>query len=300
MREQQAMHTEEQTGSHTAGGDLVTTTSTRVEAEPAIRLDGVTMRFPTPTGELYTAVADVDLSVGAGRFVSIVGPSGCGKSTILNAMAGLIPPAAGQVEVFGSRLQGINRRAGYLFQQDALMPWKTVLDNVMLAPRLAREGSAASRREAARAWLSRVGLSGFEDRYPFQLSGGMRKRAAIAQTWIMGPDMLLMDEPFSSLDVQTRLLMENELLELWTGSGTSVVFVTHDLDEAVSLSDEVVLLSAGPASTIVGRFPVDLPRPRDLMCIRADARFTSTYNTIWAALRDEVMKTHERSTQLHH
>jgi len=279
---------------------MAVTSATAEVDSAALRLTGLAMRFPTPTGEIYTAVQDIDLCVPTGRFVSIVGPSGCGKSTILNAMAGLIAPAAGQVEVFGSPLHGINRRAGYLFQQDALMPWKTVLDNVMLAPRLAKEGSSASRRDTARAWLRRVGLSGFEDRYPFQLSGGMRKRVAIAQTWIMGPDMLLMDEPFSSLDVQTRLLMENELLDLWTGSGTSVVFVTHDLDEAVSLSDEVVLLSAGPASGIVGRFPVDLPRPRDLMSIRADPDFTSTYNTIWAALRDEVMKTHERSTQLHY
>ena len=279
----------------------MTETSAAVEAPPvAIRLDGLTMAFPTPAGRTYTAVEDIDLCVPSGRFVSIVGPSGCGKSTILNAIAGLVAPASGRVEILGSALQGINRRAGYLFQQDALMPWKTVLDNVMLAPRLAKKGTPATRRDAARQWLRRVGLSGFEDRYPFQLSGGMRKRVAIAQTWIMGPDMLLMDEPFSALDVQTRLLMENELLELWTGSGTSVVFVTHDLDEAVSLSDEVLLLSAGPASGIVERFPVDLPRPRDLMSIRADPRFTSTYNTIWAALRDEVMKTHERSTQLHH
>ncbi len=277
----------------------VTSTTAEVDAA-ALRLTGLTMRFPTPTGEIYTAVKDIDLCVPSGRFVSIVGPSGCGKSTILNAMAGLVAPSAGQVEVFGSLLRGINRRAGYLFQQDALMPWKTVLDNVMLAPRLAKEGSLASRRDTAREWLRRVGLSGFEDRYPFQLSGGMRKRVAIAQTWIMDPDMLLMDEPFSSLDVQTRLLMENELLDLWTGSGTSVVFVTHDLDEAVSLSDEVVLLSAGPASGVVGRFPVELPRPRDLMSIRADPRFTWTYNTIWTALRDEVMKTHERSAQLHY
>lgn len=277
----------------------VTSTTAEVDAA-ALRLTGLTMRFPTPTGEIYTAVKDIDLCVPSGRFVSIVGPSGCGKSTILNAMAGLVAPSVGQVEVFGSLLRGINHRAGYLFQQDALMPWKTVLDNVMLAPRLAKEGSLASRRDTAREWLRRVGLSGFEDRYPFQLSGGMRKRVAIAQTWIMNPDMLLMDEPFSSLDVQTRLLMENELLDLWTGSGTSVVFVTHDLDEAVSLSDEVVLLSAGPASGVVGRFPVELPRPRDLMSIRADPRFTSTYNTIWTALRDEVMKTHERSTQLHY
>lgn len=252
------------------------------------------MRFGDNRGGSYTAVQGIDLVVPRGRFVSVVGPSGCGKSTILNAMAGLIPPAEGSVRIFGEPLKGINRRAGYMFQQDALLPWKTVLDNILLGPRFAKKGSVSDRRAEAMDWLQRVGLAGFENRYPYQLSGGMRKRVAIAQTWILGPDMLLMDEPFSSLDVQTRQLMENELLDLWTGSGTSVVFVTHDLDEAVSLSDEVILLSAGPASQVLASYPVDLPRPRDLMNIRADARFDEIYKTIWSDLRDEVMSTHER------
>jgi NitT/TauT family transport system ATP-binding protein len=239
----------------------------------------VTVTFPTG----YTAIQDVSLTVGRGRFVSVVGPTGCGKSTVLNTVAGLLSPTAGQVTV--------DENVGYMFQQDALLPWKTVLDNVAFGLQL-RGAGKAERLQQAREWIVRVGLAGFEDAYPDQLSGGMRRRTAIAQTWITEPGVLLMDEPFSALDVQTRQVMENELLTLWTGTEKTVLFVTHDLDEAVSLSDEVVLLSAGPASHIVGRYPVDLPRPRDLMDIRTTPEFTEIYRAIWSDLRDEVMKTY--------
>jgi NitT/TauT family transport system ATP-binding protein len=264
-------------------------------ATAMVDLSEVAVTFPAADGTDYTAVAGIDLTVAPGRFVSVVGPTGCGKSTLLNVIAGLVPPSAGVVRIDGEPARGLSERVGYLFQQDALLPWKNVLDNVAFGLELRGVGRS-TREDRAREWLRRVGLTGFERAYPHQLSGGMRKRVAVAQTWIVDPDILLMDEPFSSLDVQTRQIMENELLALWTGSGKTVLFVTHDLDEAVSLSDEVLLLSAGPASRLVGRYPIDLPRPRDLMDIRVQPEFTDLYARVWADLRDEVMKGYERAT----
>jgi NitT/TauT family transport system ATP-binding protein len=264
-----------------------------VDAPYAIELTGMVKRFPTSDGGVYTAVSGIDLAVPAGRFVSVVGPTGCGKSTLLNAAAGLAPPSEGSVRIFGEPLEGLNKRASYMFQQDALLPWRTVLDNVTLGPRMKGVGRA-EREQRGREWLERVGLGPFAGAYPHQLSGGMRRRVAVAQSWIVDPDFIFMDEPFSALDVQTRQLMEDQLLRLWTGSGKTVVFVTHDLDEAISLADEVVLLSAGPASRIVGTYPIDLPRPRDLMDIRTTPAFQDLYRAIWSDLRSEVMKSYER------
>jgi NitT/TauT family transport system ATP-binding protein len=255
----------------------------------AIELDAVTVTFRTREVD-YTAVREVNISVPHGRFVSVVGPTGCGKSTLLNAVAGLLQPSQGEVRINGTPLRNLNSRAGYLFQQDALLPWKTVVDNVAFGLELSGVGKA-ERIDRAREWITRVGLAGFENAYPHQLSGGMRKRTAIAQTWIGDPEILLMDEPFSALDVQTRQVMENELLSLWTGSGKTVLFVTHDLDEAVSLSDEVLLLSAGPASSVVGTYPVPLARPRDLLEIRTAPEFNEIYRSIWSDLRNEVLAT---------
>jgi NitT/TauT family transport system ATP-binding protein len=256
---------------------------------PALALNGIVKRFAT-----YSAVEDVTIAVEAGTFVSIVGPSGCGKSTLLNMIAGLLVPSGGRVEVFGEPLTGINRRAAYMFQQDALLPWKTVLGNIQFGLTLrGRSGSEAL--EDATRWVERVGLNGFGDHYPYQLSGGMRKRVALAQCWIVQPDLILMDEPFSALDVHTRLRMESEILDLWTGSGKTVIFVTHDLEEAISLSDEVFLLSSGPGSRLVGRYPVDLARPRSLIDMKADPRFHELYRSIWNDLRREVLTSHERT-----
>ena len=242
----------------------------------------------------YIAVQEISIDVAAGRFVSIVGPSGCGKSTVLNMIAGLLAPTTGVVEVFGQPLDGINRRASYMFQQDALLPWKSVLDNVQLGLELRGRPRPEALEEAA-TWIERVGLKGFGDRYPYQLSGGMRKRIAMAQAWIVQPDLLLMDEPFGALDVHTRLRMESEILGLWTESKPTVVFVTHDLEEAISLADEVFVLSAGPGSQLVGRYVVDLERPRALIDIKLQPRFHELYESIWRDLRHEVLKSYERS-----
>jgi NitT/TauT family transport system ATP-binding protein len=238
-------------------------------------------------------VQDITFDVATGRFVSIVGPSGCGKSTVLNMIAGLLDPTAGVVEIFGAPLAGINRRASYMFQQDALLPWKTVLGNIQFGLEL-RGRERREVRDEATAWIERVGLGGFADRYPYQLSGGMRKRVAMAQAWIVQPDLLLMDEPFGALDVHTRLRMESEILGLWTESRQTVIFVTHDLEEAISLADEVFVLSAGPGSRLVGRYVIDLPRPRDLMDIRLVPRFHELFRSIWSDLRQEVLKSYER------
>jgi NitT/TauT family transport system ATP-binding protein len=255
----------------------------------ALELDGVSRDYTTPDGRGYRALDGISLSIPAGAFVAVVGPSGCGKSTLLNIAAGLMAPSSGAVRVDGERLTGLNRRATYMFQQDALLPWKTVRENVALGLTL---GGIARADAHARAdsWLARVGLAAFAAHYPSQLSGGMRKRVVMAQNWIIDRGLLLMDEPFSALDVHTRLRMESELLDLWDGSGKTVVFVTHDLEEAIALADEVVVLSAGPAARIVARHAVTLDRPRDLMELRTAASFVELYRAIWAVLREEVIK----------
>lgn len=268
-------------------------------ADPALQLRGVSCSFAAAEapGGRYTAVRDVDLTVGHGEFVSVVGPTGCGKSTLLNMAAGLLAPSSGSVQVFGQPLagfpDGLNRRAGYMFQADSLMPWRTALGNVMAG--LEFHGVALPEaRERAQDWLQRVGLQGFGDRYPHQLSGGMRKRTSLAQVLALDPDIVLMDEPFSALDIQTRQLMENEVLALWAARPRAVLFITHDLDEAIAMSDRVVVLSAGPASHPIGEFVIDLERPRDVAEIKATPRFMALHGAIWAVLRDEVLKGYQQ------
>ena len=256
----------------------------------AVALDNITCTFAARGGGgSYTAVREVNLSVAEGEFVSVVGPTGCGKSTLLNVAAGLLKPSSGTVTVEGEPLHGINRRAGYMFQSEALMPWRSALANVAAGLEF-RGVAGAEARARAKEWLARVGLAGFEDRYPHQLSGGMRKRTALAQMLILDPRILLMDEPFSALDIQTRQMMENELLELWQADRKSVIFITHDLEEAISLSDRVVVLSAGPATRPIGEFAIDLPRPRDVSEIRHSPRFIELHDRIWHAMKDEVLK----------
>jgi NitT/TauT family transport system ATP-binding protein len=246
----------------------------------ALELEGVSCTFVAHEGaaQRYTAVRDVSLVVEAGEFVSVVGPTGCGKSTLLNMAAGLLAPSTGHVRVFG----------GYMFQAESLMPWRTALGNVMAG--LTFRGMADdAARALATEWLQRVGLAAFADRYPHQLSGGMRKRVSLAQTLVLDPDIILMDEPFSALDVQTRQLMENEVLALWSEKKKAVLFITHDLDEAIAMSDRVVILSAGPASRPIGEFRIDLERPRDVAEVRAAPRFVELHKAIWDVLREEVL-----------
>ncbi len=254
-------------------------------ASPAgqIRLDGVAVQYAT-----FTAVQDISFEVPAGQFVAIVGPTGSGKSSLLNVVAGLLLPARGQACTAGRPVDGVNRTCGYMFQTDSLLPWKTALDNVLLGPIL-RGTSRSDAIALARDWLARVGLTGFEQRYPHQLSGGQRKRVAMAQVLINRLPILLMDEPFSALDVQTRALMEQELLALWQAQRASVLFVTHDLEEAIALSDRILLLSAGPGARLKGDFAVDLPRPRNVVEARFTPGFNETYQRVWTGLRDEVL-----------
>jgi len=291
----------------------------------ALSLQDVSCTFVSrdDRSQRYTAVSNVTLDVAPGEFVSVVGPTGCGKSTLLNVAAGLLEPSSGAVRVFGEALVGINRRAGYMFQTEALMPWRSARDNVLAGLQFR---GLAERDAAVLAddWLKRVGLTGFGDRYPHQLSGGMRKRTSLAQTLVLDPDIVLMDEPFSALDIQTRQLMENELLELWAGGGDArraapskspapvgggreaaggesrrkaVLFITHDLDEAIAMSDRVVVLSAGPASHPIGEFVIDLARPRDVAEVRVTPRFIDLHKAIWDVLREEVLKGYAQQKQ---
>jgi NitT/TauT family transport system ATP-binding protein len=260
---------------------------------PSIALRGVSKVYRPPKKPPYLAIDGVDLDVDQGRFVSVVGPSGCGKSTILSLVAGLIPVTAGTITIGGDPVDAVRTDVGFLFQRDALLPWRTVRENVSLALRFRGLG----RREIARRvdpWLARVGLAPFADNFPHELSGGMRKRAQLAQSLVVDPAVLLMDEPFSALDVQTRNLMENELLELWGASGKTVLFITHDLEEAIALSDELVVMTAGPGR-IKARYPVELPRPRNVSEVRFAPGFVSLYERAWSDLRDEVLRSYERS-----
>ena len=246
---------------------------------------------PARAGD-YHAVSQATLAVHEGEFVSIVGPTGCGKSTLLNAAAGLLQPSNGDVSIYGKPLEGLNAQAGYLFQQDALMPWKTALENVAIGLEVAGIETATA-RDKAEHWLVQVGLKGFGARYPHQLSGGQRKRVGLAQVLIRNPAILLMDEPFGPLDAQTRQIMGNLLLSLWAQERKAVLFVTHDLEEAIALSDRVVIMSSGPRATIIGDYTIDLARPRDAMDVRLDPGFHAIHKAIWDQLRGEVMKAYQ-------
>jgi NitT/TauT family transport system ATP-binding protein len=254
---------------------------------PALAFEQITCTF---SGERpYTVLQEVSFEVAPGEFVAVVGPTGCGKSTLLNLAAGLLPPSAGTVRVEGKPLRGINRRAGYMFQAECLMPWRNAADNVAAGLQFRGIDRGECLRRADE-WLSRVGLDGFASRYPHQLSGGMRKRVALAQMLILDPHLILMDEPFSALDVQTRQLMENEVLDLWSRNRKSVLFITHDLEEAIALADRVIVLSAAPATRPIGQFGINLPRPRDVAEVRLTKSFLEIHQQIWELLKSEVLK----------
>jgi NitT/TauT family transport system ATP-binding protein len=265
------------------------------EAQPvAVALDDATVAFRLAGNRVYTVVEQAQLRVADGEFVAIVGPTGCGKSTLLNVAAGLLKPASGEVKIFGAPLAGLNREAGYLFQADALFPWKTALDNVAIGLEIA----SVARDEAlerAQAWLTSVGLGNFAGRYPHMLSGGQRKRVGLAQVLIRDPKILLMDEPFGPLDAQTRQIMGNLLLDLWNADRKAVLFVTHDLEEAIALADRVVIMSAGPNARIIGDWRVELPRPRDIFEVRLEKEFHALHAMIWSVLKAEVLKSYAQS-----
>lgn len=262
----------------------------------AVALEKATVAFRLAGGRVYTAVEQADLKVASGEFVAIVGPTGCGKSTLLNVAAGLLAPVSGSVTIFEAPLTALNQQAGYLFQADALFPWKTAIDNVAIA----LETSGTPRRDAlarAQDFLASVGLAAFAHRYPHMLSGGQRKRVGLAQVLIRDPKILLMDEPFGPLDAQTRQIMGNLLLDLWSADRKAVLFVTHDLEEAIALADRVVIMSAGPQARIIGDWRVPLTRPRDITEVKLDKDFVALHREIWSVLKDEVLKGYAQSSK---
>ncbi|XHS77853.1 ABC transporter ATP-binding protein [Burkholderiaceae bacterium UC74_6] len=253
----------------------------------AIEFKDVSLRFISQDGNATVALRNFSMSVAKGEFIAIVGPTGCGKSTTLNMITGLLKPTVGEVSIMGNKVAGIDPRIGFVFQADAVFPWRNVLDNVAAGPMFRGMGKKEA-HELAQGWIERVGLGKFAKHYPHQLSGGMRKRVALAQTFINKPEILLMDEPFSALDMQTRTLMQDELLGLWSQSGGSVVFVTHDIEEAIALADRVFVLSARPAR-LKQVYQIDLPRPRVMAEVRYDPRFIELSKQIWNDLRDEAV-----------
>jgi ABC-type nitrate/sulfonate/bicarbonate transport system ATPase subunit len=231
-----------------------------------VHLDGVGMAFATPAGP-FRALAPLHLSIGASRFVSVIGPSGCGKSTLFNIIAGLQQPTEGRVVIDGEDATGTIGRVGYMLQKDLLLPWRTVVDNVILGMEI-RGAPKRMARQHALGYLRRYGLDGFEWLYPNALSGGMRQRAALLRTLLVEADVVLLDEPFGALDAQTRTMMQEWLLQLWSDFGKTVVFVTHDVEEAVFLSDEVHVMASRPGR-IVASLDVDVPRPRARSAVTA-------------------------------
>ena len=250
-----------------------------------VELQGVAKRFYRH-GEPLLACRDVNLQVARGEFLAVVGPSGCGKSTLLNMVAGLMRPSAGSIAYDGSLVVDVNRRVGYMTQRDNLLPWRTVVTNIGIALEIAHVDAAERNRRVAR-FVNLVGLSGFEKAYPAELSGGMRKRVALARTLIYDPETLLMDEPFGALDAQLKLILHSELLRIWDESRKTIIFVTHDLTEAITLADRVVVLSGRPGTVKLVQ-TIDLARPRDVFKIRFTERFGQMHEQLWSALEDDI------------
>lgn len=254
---------------------------------PAIRVKGLGFRVGERTKQPVDILDCVDLTIRPQEFVSIVGPSGCGKSTLLNFIAGLTPVQKGCVDIFGLP-PGESQRIGYMFQQHALLPWRTVLRNVELGLELAGV-SAEERRQKALQMLAAMGLRGFESHYPNELSGGMRQRASLARTLVADPSLILMDEPFGALDAQTKIFIQEMFSHYWEAHRKTVLFVTHDLNEAVALSDRVLVMGARPGR-IIAEHVIDLPRPRDFNHLVRTPGFTYYVDEIWNDLRVEAAK----------
>jgi NitT/TauT family transport system ATP-binding protein len=255
---------------------------------PLLCIDGVSKEFSV-RGKKVVALDSLDLTVNEGEFVTVVGPSGCGKSTLLNLIVGLVPATAGRI-VFGDReVTGINPKIGYVTQKDNLLPWRILLENVELALEV-RGVEKRERRRLAQRLIDRVGLNGFEDHYPHELSGGMRQRANIIRTLIYDPSLILMDEPFGPLDAQTRTLLQDQLLALWSAAKKTILFITHDLVEAIALADRVVVMTARPGR-VKDIAEVTIRRPRDVYQIHNSEEFRNTYERLWNQLRPEVKMT---------
>lgn len=242
-------------------------------------------------GQRIVALNDLNLDVEEGEFVTIVGPSGCGKSTLLNLIVGLEHPSRGEVIYRGQKREGFNTQIGYVTQNDNLMPWRTLKENVGFALEL-RGGNGAENRTRVHEFIRRVGLGGFENHYPHELSGGMRQRANIIRTLIYDPAVILMDEPFGPLDAQTRVILQAQLLKLWETSRKTVLFITHDLVEAIALADRVVMMTGRPG-TIKSITHITIPRPRDVFHIHRSPVFQETFDTLWEELRAEVEQRNE-------
>jgi NitT/TauT family transport system ATP-binding protein len=252
---------------------------------PEITFEHIGKRF-FKRGKPFEALSDAHFQVEPGEFISIVGPSGCGKSTLLNITAGLMKPSSGAVSYKGQPVSAVNTNVGYVTQSDTLLPWRTVRQNIAI-PLEIRRSPKSDREERVDRIIKKVGLEGFEHHYPSELSGGMRKRVILARTLIYEPETILMDEPFGALDAQLKLVLHEELLRLWKDTGMTVLFVTHDLAEAVTLSDRVVVVSARPGVMRTIQ-EIDIPRPRNVFEVRFDDRFRELHQELWGIMQDDI------------
>jgi NitT/TauT family transport system ATP-binding protein len=256
-------------------------------SDAVLAFDAIRQEFPAPGSSVPIRVIDgISFEIGSGQFVAVIGPSGCGKSTLLQMAAGLLKPTRGAVRHRGRTVDDVNREVGFVPQQAQLFPWKTLAENVEL-PLLLRGVAAAERKQRVAAALEAVGLSGFEDYFPGQLSGGMQKRGSIARTLVYRPDVILMDEPFGALDAQTRMVMQDDLQMLSRDAGATVLFITHDITEAVLLADSVVVMSQRPAR-LLASIAIDLPRPRDVFEPFRNPGFEAAYQAVWSVFRSQV------------
>ncbi|WP_235736361.1 ABC transporter ATP-binding protein [Nocardioides alcanivorans] len=266
----------------------MTSTMNSPVREHAIALHGVRVEFDTPQGDTNTIIEKLDLSVPRGQFVALIGRSGCGKTTLLNMVAGLVSPTSGEAQVLSGPPVKARKHIGFMMARDALLPWRSARKNVEYGLEL-RGVSRRQRREIATRWLDAVHMAHAERMWPWQLSQGMRQRVALARTWALDPEIILMDEPFAALDAHTRVSVQLEFLNLWQEQASTVVFVTHDITEAISLADRVVLLGDG---RILDDVMVDIPRPRDLESLRVDHRFTELYDRLQRRL-NQLPDTHD-------